>query len=245
MVVVGLAPLSFAGMVWPAARPAARKVGELTAAALLAKPAIFLALKVGLALVGQHTATSGAGWGSLLVGVTVVTIAAFAPWVVWRLLPLAEAYMVAQGVSRMPFRGAMQVLQTAYWADMIRSRTGPGRTAGAGLPPAGRGGPGGPGPGRSPLPRGGGGGGQRPAAPAPGAGAGSGSSGGAAGGSGGAAGAVGRVAAGVAAGAASTSAATGGGSGRAAGGRGAAAAGRPSDGWTRRPPAGRRPRSWP
>jgi hypothetical protein len=48
-VVVALAPLSFAAMVWPAARGAARKVVELVTAIVLSKLAIWVALAVGSA----------------------------------------------------------------------------------------------------------------------------------------------------------------------------------------------------
>src|SRR6266536_3010922 len=163
---VTLAPLSFAGIVWPAARPAARKVAELTVAGVLAKPAIYVALKVGLDLIGEFTDSGvpgGAAWGSLLLGIAVVCLAAFAPYTVWRLLPHAEAFLAAQGVSRMPARAGMQVLQTAYWIDMIRTRAGGGggRAWAAGPPPAPR--AGGPGPARRPTarPSGGGGGAAR------------------------------------------------------------------------------------
>ncbi len=142
-VVVALAPLSFAAMVWPAARPAARRVAELTAAAILAKPAIFVALRVGLDLAaGRSDAPAdGAGWGQLIVGVAVVVVAAFMPWVVWRLMPAVESFAVAQGLSRAPARAGMQALQTAYWANMVRPR-GPAAARGAGTRTPGLGPPG-------------------------------------------------------------------------------------------------------
>jgi len=163
---VALAPISFAGMIWAPARPAARKAVELTIAGVLAKFAIYLALKVGLDLTGEFTDSpvpGGAAWGSLLLGIAVVCLAAFAPYIVWRLLPHAEAFLAAQGVSRMPARAGLQVLQTAYWIDMIRTRAGGGggRAWAAGPPPAPR--AGGPGPARRPTarPSGGGGGAAR------------------------------------------------------------------------------------
>jgi hypothetical protein len=169
--VVGLAPLSYAAFVWPAARGAARKVAEFAAAAILAKPAIFLALRIGLDLTTSHGEAApwkGAPWGRLLVGLAVVCVAAFTPWVIWRLIPHAEAMLVSQGLSRAPARSAMQTLQTAYWLDAIRSRTsfgqqagrtaargggpsGPGSGGGLPGPPGGRG----PGAGRTPSPIGG------------------------------------------------------------------------------------------
>jgi hypothetical protein len=146
--VVGLAPLSYAAFVWPAARGAGRKTAEFVGAAILAKPAIFLALRIGLDLTASHGEAApwqGAPWGRLLVGLAVVCVAAFTPWVIWRLMPHAEAMVVSQGMSRGPARAAMQTLQTAYWVDAIWSRTGfssgAGRSGGhAGGPaPAGAG----------------------------------------------------------------------------------------------------------
>ena len=157
---VGLVPLSYAAFVWPAARGAARKVAEFVAAGVLAKPAIFLALRIGLDLVSSHGAAApwkGAPWGRLLVGLAVVCVAAFTPWVVWRLLPHAEGMLLAQGLSRAPGRSAMQVLQTACWLDSIRSRVSFGGGGGGGRSGAG-GGSGGLGPPRSlPTPSGPGG----------------------------------------------------------------------------------------
>jgi len=129
--VVALAPLTFAAIVWPAARGAGRRLLEFVVAAVLAIPAIFIALRVGLDLVQEHadepSLVDGPSWGKLFVGLAVACVAAFTPWVVWRLLPHAEAALIAQGMSRAPMRSGMQVLQTAFWVQATRSR-GPGRT---------------------------------------------------------------------------------------------------------------------
>jgi hypothetical protein len=190
--VVGLASLSYTAFVWPAARGAARKAAEFVAAAILAKPAIFLALRIGLDLTTSHGEAApwqGAPWGRLLVGLAVVCVAAFTPWVVWRLLPHAEAMAVSQGMSRGPARAAMQTLQTAYWVDAIWSRAGFIGRAGRSSGRAG----GGPSPGVATAGR----------APAGGAVAGSGPAGGAAGAGGsGAAGSAGAAAGGAVAGSA-------------------------------------------
>jgi hypothetical protein len=238
---VALAALSFAAIVWPAARGAARKVVEFVAAAILAKPAIFVALRVGLDLAAQQAEASpvdGAAWGKLVVAVAVGCVAAFAPWVVWRLMPHAEAALVAQGMSRAPVRSGMRVLQTAFWLQAMRSRgSSPGGLAQGPGPQ-----PGGLGPPRTlPAPPGGGfGGGGRAAA---------GSSGGSAAVGGAASAAAGPAAAGVAAVVAAGKAArdqvtatadrqTTSAAGGAAASEGAAGAtGGPSAGWQRRPQA--------
>jgi hypothetical protein len=153
-VTVALAPLSFAAMTIPAAKTAGRKVVELTVAIVLIKPGVFIALRVGIDLAGKQPGAGpvdGTSWGRIVTGIAIVAGAAFMPWIIWRLLPIAEQAAVAQGLSRAPFRGAMQAMQTAYWStslgsSLLRSR---GRAGGAragtgptGQPTAGLGRPG-------------------------------------------------------------------------------------------------------
>jgi hypothetical protein len=127
--VVALAPLSFAAMVWPAARGAARKVVELMAAIVLSKLAIWVALAVGISLFETHAqalAPGGQGWGQMISGAAVIGVAVFAPFVVWRLLPVAEAAVVAQGLSRMPGRATTNAAQTAATLRPRGGGRGPG-----------------------------------------------------------------------------------------------------------------------
>jgi hypothetical protein len=63
----------------------------------------------------------------MISGAAIIGVAVFAPFVVWRLLPVAEAAMVAQGLSRMPGRAAINTAQTA---NMVRGRGGGGRGGG-------------------------------------------------------------------------------------------------------------------
>jgi hypothetical protein len=171
-----LAPLSFAPMVWAPARDAGRKVAELTVAIVLSQPAVFLGLRIGLDFLHQHATSSPldlGAWGKLLLGLGVVTVAIFSPWVIWRLLPQAEGMLLAQGLSRSPARAAMSGLQTAYWVTAVRSSMGRRAAPSAGPSGAGVGPPRSlppPGPGRA------GGGGRPPAGSPPTAGTGGGSS---------------------------------------------------------------------
>jgi hypothetical protein len=263
--VVALAPLTFAAIVWPGARGAGRRLLEFVVAAILAKPAIFIALRVGIDLVEEHAFQSslvnGASWGKLFVGLAVACVAAFTPWVVWRLLPHAEAALIAQGMSRAPMRAGMQVLQTAYWAEAIRARgqrnsgqpAAESSTQRSGLGPA-----------RSLPSTTGAGGGAAASGGAAGGGAATGGAAATVGGSAAAAGAAGAVAAPVAVvaaakgakdhvtsaadrqtsgssgspGGAAGSSGSSGSSGASSGNAAAPPTGksRPSDGWTRRPP---------
>lgn len=110
---VALSPLCFAAMVWPAARQASRRLVELLLAVVLSKLAISIALSVGVAALDATTSPAASagvgeraadGLGSLLVGTVVLGLAACSPFVILRLLPLAEGALVAQGISRSPLR---------------------------------------------------------------------------------------------------------------------------------------------
>src|ERR687891_132332 len=118
--------------------------------------------------------------GVLLAAVAAFGISAFSPLLVSRLLPMAEAAVVAQGIRGMPVRGATQATSLAYYgqgltgirlARLAQGGSGaitatPGPPGSAPPPSGGRPGPG---PG-SPLPpgRGGGGGGRPPGGWGPG-----------------------------------------------------------------------------
>ncbi|MBE3200210.1 MULTISPECIES: hypothetical protein [Parafrankia] len=130
-VVVALAPLSFMAMTMPAAKAAARKSVELVVAVILIKPGVFVALRVGFDLgrpgLGRPSPDESV-WGETFVGLAIVLIAAFVPWIIWRLVPMAEQAMIAQGLSRAPFRAGMQAMQLAYFGSALagRARSGSG-----------------------------------------------------------------------------------------------------------------------
>jgi len=100
--------------------------------------------------------------GAMLTGASLMLLAAFTPFVILRLIPIVEAAVVAQGISRSPARAAQTGMQGAYYASGLRRLAGGGtavgRPIGAGAPAsASRPGPG-PGPvagvglGSGPLP---------------------------------------------------------------------------------------------
>jgi hypothetical protein len=130
---VALAPLSFAAMAWPAARPAARKVVELLAAVLVSKLATMVVLAVGVDLFARRDPVSSpSGFGQLVAALAVLVIAAGAPWITWRLLPVAEAALIGIGVARLPVRTATQVGQSAVTRQMTgRAASRPSGTTGA------------------------------------------------------------------------------------------------------------------
>jgi hypothetical protein len=135
---VALTPLAFAAILWPPARGAARRLVELLAAVILSKLVVAVALSVGVAaLTGPLEATgpdgsSAATTGGLVVAVAVLGLAAFAPFVVLRLVPIAEGAVVAAGISRGPARAATTAVGYASTTASVTRLAGPARAAGGG-----------------------------------------------------------------------------------------------------------------
>lgn len=96
-VVVAMLPLVFAAMVWPARRVWAIRAVEVLVALILAKVAIVVVLALGGAAL-QHAGVSGIS--KLLAGLALVILGAFSPWLLLRLIPLAEVASAAVGHIR-------------------------------------------------------------------------------------------------------------------------------------------------
>jgi hypothetical protein len=133
-VLVAISPLGFAATLWPSAKGVLRKTIELLLAVIISKLVICITLAIGVAaLSGAGTAgTSGAGLasnagdsiGALLVGAVLLGLAAFSPFIVLKLVPVAEAALVAQGVSRGPLRATQAGMSTASSVSMVRRLAG-------------------------------------------------------------------------------------------------------------------------
>ncbi len=105
-VIVLLLPVVFAALVWPARRVWAIRSVEILIALILAKFAIVAVLSLGGAAIGHGVI----GPAAILVGVTLVMLAAFSPWALLRLLPLHEMAAGVEGLGphlgrRMPSLG--------------------------------------------------------------------------------------------------------------------------------------------
>jgi hypothetical protein len=107
-VIVLLMPLAFAALVWPARRVWAIRAVELLIALILSKFAIVAVLALGGAALDRgFSALSIAG---ALAGGALVLMAAFSPWALLRLLPMAELASSAAG----SLRGEVAGSRTAY-----------------------------------------------------------------------------------------------------------------------------------
>jgi hypothetical protein len=105
-VIVLMLPLAFAALVWPARRVWTTRAVEMLVALILSKFAIVAVLTLGASALG-HSAFVGPT--SMMVGLVLVILGAFAPWAVLRLVPLAE---MASGAAA-AFHGESWRLQRA------------------------------------------------------------------------------------------------------------------------------------
>lgn len=141
-IVVALAPLVFAAQLWPALRGTGRKLLELLVALIVSKLVVAVALAVAAAAAvgagsgGEVTALPAPevmaenpggsvtqAVGILLAATAAFGVAAFSPLLVARLLPIAEAAVVAQGIRGGPVRAGQQALSLRYYTQVgSRSR---------------------------------------------------------------------------------------------------------------------------
>ena len=102
-VIVLMLPLVFAAFVWPARRMWAIRAVEILVALILAKFVIVAVLALGAGAL-HHSVGSGS-LVTLIGGVAVVTIAAFSPWALVKVIPLGELATAAAGPLRGELRG--------------------------------------------------------------------------------------------------------------------------------------------
>jgi len=133
-IATALAPLSFAAMTVPSMRASSAQAFRLILAAVMSKPAVYLALRIGADMsettVGHLQTPSNLG--KTVATTSILGIAALMPWIVWRLLPMADPHTLAQGVSRAPARAGIQAMQSAYWFQALSAGRGAGGGAGGG-----------------------------------------------------------------------------------------------------------------
>jgi hypothetical protein len=143
---VALSPLAFAASVWPAAKGVLRRLIEVMLAVILSKLVISVALAVGVAALGGAGGAAGSepavgewaaqGLGGLVVGTSILCLAAFSPFMVLKLMPMVEGALVAQGMSRAPLNSARSGMNTAYYGRSLgRLGGGQGGSGDGSAPP--------------------------------------------------------------------------------------------------------------
>jgi hypothetical protein len=88
---VAFLPLCFAAMVWERTAHWCRRLVELLAAIVLAKFTIAMAIALAASAMGHARPGADGGLTALMAGCAVMVIAAFTPWLLLRLIPMAEA----------------------------------------------------------------------------------------------------------------------------------------------------------
>lgn len=134
-VMVVLAPLGFATRAHPSTRVIARRTIEMGLALIVSKFAIAVAFAVGAAAIDSgNPATAGTvDLQAMVTGVAVMLMAAFMPWVIWKVIPVAEAAASTAGVERAPARAAMTAVSVGIAASAGAARlAGTGTTSAAG-----------------------------------------------------------------------------------------------------------------
>jgi hypothetical protein len=101
-VIVLMLPLVFAAFVWPARRIWAVRAIEMLVALVLSKLAIVSVLALGSGAL--HHAVGSYSIVSLVAGIALVGLGAFAPWALVKLMPLGELAAAAAG----PLRGQLR-----------------------------------------------------------------------------------------------------------------------------------------
>ena len=131
---IALSPLAYAAFVWPAARRVLRRLAEIVVAIIFSKVVIAIALAVAASALDRGTSTVPGGEakiGVLLAGVVMFGLAAFAPFLILKLLPVVEGAVLAQGISRGPGRAAQSAASTSFYVARLAGGAAAGGPAGA------------------------------------------------------------------------------------------------------------------
>ena len=140
LVIVFSAAFAWPSMIFAPLRDTAKKSLELLVALIIAKPVIALALSVGISALGGLGATGEPGdgtgenlareLGTLVMGVVAFGLAAFMPFLVWKMMPLVAAAVIAQGVASAPMRGFQTGMQMQYYTQGAMTRLSSGGASG-------------------------------------------------------------------------------------------------------------------
>lgn len=121
--VVLLFPLVMAAQVWPSLGRQAKRVTEVLFALIVSKLVVAAVLLLGASAITNHAGVAG-----VLLGSTLVLLAAFAPFLVLRLIPMAEA-VLATGLEGQRQRAFRVVTTTARVATKAGGALAAGRAA--------------------------------------------------------------------------------------------------------------------
>ena len=98
-------PLVLAGLVWPATARWTKRLIETLIALILSKFVIVAIISLAVAAMGRPLGESGGGGvGTVIGGASLLLLAAFSPFALFKLIPLAEASSIGhlEGMERRP-----------------------------------------------------------------------------------------------------------------------------------------------
>ncbi len=146
-IVIVLAPLGFATRAHPGTRQIARRTVEMGIALILSKFGVAVAFGVGAtAIESSNGVVEGGGVDltGMMAGVAVMLMAAFMPWLIWKVFPMVEAATATAGVERSPVKAAVSAASLGVAAGVgvsklagggsMASASGGGGGAGGGIP---------------------------------------------------------------------------------------------------------------
>lgn len=151
LLVAIFAPIAFAGSVWDQTRVWTRRWIEAMAALVFCKIVIVVVFVVGVSAFGSSGTTTPAGGAAqsglsdLLVGLILLSIAVFAPWLTWRFVHWSgmEAASVLTGTlaaTPVPNAARSTAMQARFMAQSLATTAllrGAGGAVGGGAPSAG------------------------------------------------------------------------------------------------------------
>lgn len=132
-ILIVLAPLGFATRAHPGTRQIARRTVEMGIALILSKFGVAVAFGVGATAIESSNGVvegEGVNLAGMMAGVAVMLMAAFMPWLIWKVFPIVEAATAAAGVERSPVKAAVSAASLGVAAGIGVSKLAGGGSMG-------------------------------------------------------------------------------------------------------------------
>ena len=128
-VVAAFAPLILAGAILPSMRQSRAKLEQTLVALILSKLAIAVALTVAAKVIvsaGEPGSSPDQQLYTVAMGAVSFVLAAIAPWLLYRLIPIVAEAGASHGLGSTAFRGAMTAVQVATMTKAAAGSRSPG-----------------------------------------------------------------------------------------------------------------------
>ena len=128
-VIVFFVPLMLMGTIWGPTRRWAKRGAEFLAVLILSKFVLFAVIALGWSAIASFDANQlNTSWASVLTGVVLVVVAAWMPWLLFKLLPFMEAH-VRSAMSRSDARAGLAAPMNAASTPVRVMQANLGRAA--------------------------------------------------------------------------------------------------------------------